>query len=73
MVRRAETFLLGPGFGGVRAGGRLCGPWAGGAAAAAAYSEVISAQLLGLVATIVPPDTRIGRALLQDLASSPCW
>ena len=33
--------------------------------------EVISAQLLGLVATIVPPHTRIGRALLQDLASSP--
>ena len=33
--------------------------------------EVISAQLLGLVATIVPPHTRIGRALLHDLASGP--
>ena len=33
--------------------------------------EVISAQLLGLVATIVPPRTRIGKGLLQDLASSP--
>jgi chromosome partitioning protein len=33
--------------------------------------EVISAQLLGLVATIVPPRTRIGRGLLQDLVSGP--
>ena len=33
--------------------------------------EVISADLLGLVATIVPVHTRIGRGLLQDLAISP--
>ena len=33
--------------------------------------EVISATLLGLVATIVPPHTRIGRGLLQDLTTSP--
>jgi chromosome partitioning protein len=33
--------------------------------------EVLSAQLLGLVATIVPPRTRIGRGLLQDLVASP--
>jgi len=33
--------------------------------------EVISAQLLGLVATIVPPRTRIGRGLLDDLSASP--
>jgi chromosome partitioning protein len=33
--------------------------------------EVISARLLGLVATIVPPRTRVGKGLLQDLASSP--
>lgn len=31
--------------------------------------EVLSAQLLGLVATIVQPRTRIGRALLDDLRS----
>lgn len=33
--------------------------------------EVISAKLLGLVATIVPPHTRIGKGLLADLATSP--
>jgi cellulose biosynthesis protein BcsQ len=33
--------------------------------------EVISARLLGLVATIVPPRTRVGKGLLQDLGSSP--
>lgn len=33
--------------------------------------EVISAGLLGLLATIVPPRTRIGRGLLHDLAESP--
>jgi chromosome partitioning protein len=33
--------------------------------------EVISARLLGLVATIVPPRTRIGRGLLEDLQASP--
>lgn len=33
--------------------------------------EVLTARLLGLVATIVQPRTRIGRALLDDLASSP--
>jgi chromosome partitioning protein len=32
--------------------------------------EVISARLLGLVATMVDPRTRIGRGLLQDLANS---
>jgi chromosome partitioning protein len=32
--------------------------------------EVISAQLLGLVATMVDPRTRIGRGLLNDLAKS---
>lgn len=33
--------------------------------------EVLTAQLLGLVGTIVQPRTRIGRALLADLASAP--
>lgn len=33
--------------------------------------EIVSAELLGLVATIVPPRTRIGRGLLQDLVKSP--
>lgn len=33
--------------------------------------EVVSAELLGLVATIVPPRTRIGRGLLEDFAASP--
>lgn len=33
--------------------------------------EVLSAQLLGLVATIVAPRTRVGRALLEDLPNSP--
>jgi len=33
--------------------------------------EVVSARLLGLVATIVPPHTRIGRGLLEDFAASP--
>lgn len=33
--------------------------------------EVLTARLLGLVATIVQPRTRIGRALLDDLSSSP--
>lgn len=33
--------------------------------------EVISARLLGLVATMVDPRTRIGRGLLEDLTSSP--
>jgi chromosome partitioning protein len=33
--------------------------------------EVISASLLGLVATIVPVNTRIGRGLLHDLAQGP--
>lgn len=33
--------------------------------------EVISATLLGLVATIVPAHTRIGRGLLHDLAHGP--
>ncbi|WP_141566580.1 ParA family protein [Pseudonocardia sp. N23] len=33
--------------------------------------EVLAAQLLGLVATMVQPRTRIGQALLDDLASSP--
>jgi chromosome partitioning protein len=33
--------------------------------------EVVSASLLGLVATIVPVNTRIGRGLLHDLAQSP--
>jgi chromosome partitioning protein len=32
--------------------------------------EVISARLLGLVATMVDPRTRIGRGLLSDLGSS---
>jgi cellulose biosynthesis protein BcsQ len=32
--------------------------------------EVIDAELLGLVATIVPTRTRIGRALLDELNSS---
>jgi chromosome partitioning protein len=32
--------------------------------------EVLSAELLGLVATIVQPRTRIGRALLEDLSTS---
>jgi chromosome partitioning protein len=33
--------------------------------------EVVAARLLGLVATIVPPRTRIGRGLLEDLTASP--
>lgn len=33
--------------------------------------EVITAQLLGLVATMVDPRTRIGRGLLEDLQGSP--
>jgi chromosome partitioning protein len=33
--------------------------------------EVLTAHLLGLVATIVQPRTRIGRALLDDLRTSP--
>jgi hypothetical protein len=32
--------------------------------------EVVGAELLGLVATIVPARTRIGRALLDELQSS---
>jgi chromosome partitioning protein len=32
--------------------------------------EVLAAELLGLVATIVQPSTRIGRALLEDLPQS---
>jgi chromosome partitioning protein len=32
--------------------------------------EVLTAELLGLVATIVPPRTRIGRGLLEDLKVS---
>jgi chromosome partitioning protein len=32
--------------------------------------EVIDARLLGLLATIVPPRTRVGRALLEDLQNT---